>query len=95
MQPCAHLDRIRDIAPDATGCDECLAIGDTWLHLRVCMTCGRVGCCDSSKNQHASKHATAVDHPIVQSYEPGEDWLWCYVDQAAFVIEGLPSFVHP
>jgi hypothetical protein len=95
MQVCGHLETIQDVAPDSTGCDDCLAIGDTWLHLRVCMTCGHVGCCDSSKNQHASKHAAAVDHPIAQSYEPGEDWLWCFVDRVAFVVEGVPSFVHP
>ena len=95
MQPCADLERIEDVEPDSTGCNECLAIGDTWLHLRVCMICGHVACCDSSKNQHASRHAAAVDHPIVQSYEPGEDWLWCYVDQAAFELGDVPSFTHP
>jgi hypothetical protein len=59
------------------------------------MTCGRVGCCDSSPNRHASKHAGAVGHPIVQSFEPGEDWWWCYTDQFAFIAEGAPSFTHP
>ena len=72
-----------------------MAIGANWVHLRVCMTCGRVGCCDSSPNQHASKHAAAVGHPIVQSFEPGEDWWWCYNDQVAFTVEGAPSFTHP
>jgi len=95
VQPCAHLDRIDDVEPDSTGCNECLAIGDTWLHLRLCMTCGHVACCDSSKNQHASKHAAAVDHPVVESYEPGEDWLWCYVDQVALELGDVPSFAHP
>ncbi len=72
-----------------------MAIGANWVHLRVCMTCGRVGCCDSSPNQHASKHAGAVGHPIVQSFEAGEEWWWCYTDQVAFTVEGAPSFAHP
>ncbi|MEA2621930.1 MAG: hypothetical protein QOH61_840 [Chloroflexota bacterium] len=72
---------IRDVTPSAPGCEECLRIGSWWVHLRLCMTCGHVGCCDSSPNRHASKHAAATSHPIVRSLEPGEDWLWCYVDE--------------
>jgi uncharacterized UBP type Zn finger protein len=78
---CTHLDHIHDVEPHARGCEECLAKGDTWVHLRVCLECGHVGCCDSSKNRHATKHYYATHHPIVQSFEPGEDWLWCYVDE--------------
>jgi ubiquitin-hydrolase Zn-finger-containing protein len=85
---CTHLDQIRVPVPDrVAGCEECLRIGSRWVHLRVCRTCGLVGCCDSSPNKHASKHAAASGHPIVTSLEPGEDWSWCYVDQVAFVVE--------
>jgi hypothetical protein len=86
---CSHLDQILIEPPDRgsiEGCEECLKIGATWLHLRVCMTCGKIGCCDSSPNRHASKHAAEVDHPIMRSMEPGEDWCWCFVDDVAFTI---------
>ncbi|HVL23004.1 MAG TPA: UBP-type zinc finger domain-containing protein [Thermomicrobiales bacterium] len=80
-QQCTHLDQIHDVTPNTPeGCEECLASGDAWVHLRLCLTCGHVGCCDSSKNKHASKHAHATGHPIVQSLQPGEDWRWCYID---------------
>ena len=79
--PCDHLDMIRPVQPDATGCEECLRIGSWWVHLRQCMTCGRVGCCDDSPNKHASAHAKEAGHPIIRSLEPGEDWIWCYVDE--------------
>ncbi len=79
--PCAHLDQIRDVTPSAEGCEDCLKTGDAWVHLRECLICGHVGCCDSSQNVHATKHFKATGHPIIQSIEPGEDWLWCYVDQ--------------
>jgi uncharacterized UBP type Zn finger protein len=78
---CTHLSAIRDVTPHAKGCEDCLKIGDRWLHLRLCLTCGHVGCCDSSKNKHARKHWMAVGHPIIQSFEPGEDWRWCYPDE--------------
>ncbi|MBE9061341.1 ubiquitin carboxyl-terminal hydrolase 14 [cf. Phormidesmis sp. LEGE 11477] len=77
---CAHTDQIETVEPSAKGCEECLKMGDSWVHLRLCRTCGHVGCCDSSKNKHASKHFGQTSHPIVQSFEPGEDWLWCYID---------------
>ncbi len=64
-------------------CEECVKIGDTWVHLRLCLICGHVGCCDSSKNKHATKHFHAVGHPLIRSIEPGERWIWCYVDQVA------------
>jgi uncharacterized UBP type Zn finger protein len=79
---CAHVDQIREVASTSEGCEQCIAMGDTWVHLRTCMTCGQVGCCDSSKNKHAHKHADETAHPIARSKEPGEDWLWCYVDEA-------------
>jgi uncharacterized UBP type Zn finger protein len=84
---CTHLDEIEIEPPAAVaGCEDCLKIGATWVHLRLCMTCGHVGCCDSSPNRHASKHAAAAEHPIVRSAEPGEDWLYCYVDDLMFRI---------
>jgi hypothetical protein len=80
--PCTHLDQIHDVSPRTPdGCEECLELGDTWVHLRLCKTCGHVGCCDSSRNKHATKHFHASGPPIVQSFERGEDWLWCYVDE--------------
>jgi hypothetical protein len=86
---CEHLDQITIDPPESVeGCEDCLAIGGRWLHLRVCMSCGHVGCCDSSPNQHASKHAASSAHPIVRSMEPGESWLWCYEDEVAFELSG-------
>jgi len=78
---CQHLDQVRDVTPSARGCEECLQIGDRWVHLRLCRVCGHVGCCDASKNKHATGHFHATAHPIIQSHEPGEDWGWCYVDE--------------
>jgi uncharacterized UBP type Zn finger protein len=78
---CTHLDQIQDVEPSADGCEECLRIGDMWVHLRKCLVCGHVGCCDSSKNKHATKHFHTMEHPLVQSFQPGEDWIWCYVDE--------------
>jgi CPA2 family monovalent cation:H+ antiporter-2 len=77
---CDHLDQIRTVTPSARGCEDCLRTGDRWVHLRICMTCGHVGCCDSSPNKHASAHHRAVGHPIIKSAEPGEEWGWCYPD---------------
>jgi uncharacterized UBP type Zn finger protein len=78
---CPHVDMVRPVAPLSRGCDRCLAAGDTWVHLRACVSCGRVGCCDESKNRHATKHYHETGHPLVQSLEPGDDWLYCYVDE--------------
>lgn len=79
---CTHQDQIRDVEPrTAEGCEECLESGDRWVHLRLCLTCGHVGCCDSSPNKHATAHFHETDHPIASSFEPGEDWAWCYVDR--------------
>jgi hypothetical protein len=87
---CTHLDQVRVSEPPdrIEGCEDCLAIGGSWVHLRMCQTCGRVGCCDSSPNQHASKHARAVGHPILRSVEPGEHWSWCVIDELGFELEG-------
>ncbi len=82
QQPCSHLDQIRDVQPQTPGvCGECVRLGDSWVHLRLCLTCGHVGCCDSSPNRHATAHFRSTGHPLVQSHEPGEDWIWCYVDE--------------
>jgi K+:H+ antiporter len=78
---CTHLDRIQPVYPSARGCEDCLRIGEDWVHLRICLTCGHVGCCDTSKNKHATKHYHATTHPIVRSLQPGEDWGWCYPDE--------------
>jgi uncharacterized UBP type Zn finger protein len=82
---CTHTEWIHDVTPSAEGCEDCLRIGGFWVHLRMCMTCGHVGCCDSSPNKHASLHARGSGHPIVRSIEPGENWLWCYIDEVALV----------
>lgn len=81
MKACTHHDQIRQVTPHTRGCEECLKAGDTWVHLRLCMTCGHIGCCDSSKNKHATKHFHYSHDPIMKSFEPGEDWGWCYIDQ--------------
>jgi uncharacterized UBP type Zn finger protein len=78
---CSHLDQTRSVLPSARGCEDCLRIGDSWVHLRICMTCGHVGCCDSSKNKHATGHNHDTGHPIIKTLEPGEDWAWCYKDE--------------
>jgi len=78
---CQHLDQVRDVKPKTRGCEECLKSGDSWVHLRLCRICGHVGCCDSSKNKHATKHFHATRHAIMQSLEPGENWGLCYIDE--------------
>jgi hypothetical protein len=78
-----HLAMVRQVEPRTPdGCEEWLAIGSAWVHLRLCLTCGHVGCCDSSPLKHAWKHANNTGHPIVQSFEPGENWRWCYAHRA-------------
>jgi uncharacterized UBP type Zn finger protein len=81
MNGCSHLDQIHNLKPHTNGCEECLKMGGRWVHLRLCLSCGHVGCCDSSQNKHATKHFHATNHPLVKSLEPGEDWAWCYVDE--------------
>ena len=87
---CSHLDQIRDVMPRTDGCEECLKSGGRWVHLRLCLTCGHVGCCDSSPGRHATGHHHTAGHAIIRSYEPGEDWYWCYLDGVAFELAGAP-----
>jgi uncharacterized UBP type Zn finger protein len=78
---CSHLDQVRDVDPRTPdGCEECLKMGTSWVHLRMCLSCGHIGCCDQSQGKHATKHFHSSNHPIIRSYEPGDDWGWCYVD---------------
>src|SRR5919201_6715158 len=85
---CRHASDLHEVrVRTPNGCEECLKTGDRWVHLRVCMTCGHVGCCDSSPNRHATAHVAESGHPIVRSAEPGEQWLWCYEDQVAFELD--------
>jgi hypothetical protein len=79
---CEHIEGAGHPDPRTPqGCEECLKIGGTWVHLRLCLTCGHVGCCDSSPNTHATKHYHASSHPVIRSFQPGEHWRWCYVDE--------------
>jgi len=79
---CSHAaDLSKKVKPHTKGCEECLKSGDSWVHLRMCLECGHVGCCDSSKNRHARAHFKATQHPLIQSAEKGEDWRWCYIDE--------------
>jgi uncharacterized UBP type Zn finger protein len=90
MNCCSHLSEINNVTPKTpNGCEECLKLGDGWVHLRLCVTCGHVGCCDESKNKHATKHWHSTNHPLIQSFEPGEDWGWCYIDELLF--ESFPG----
>ena len=93
-ETCTHLDQVRDVTPTSSGCEDCLRIGGWWVHLRVCMSCGHVGCCDDSPNRHATAHFRSTDHPVIQSYEPGEDWWYCYLDDLVFQNNGAPSFEY-
>jgi hypothetical protein len=88
---CTHLDTIEvtELPPEVAGCEDCLAAGTQWVHLRICLECGHVGCCDSSPSRHASGHAAATGHPIIRSLQPGEDWCWCFVDEVAMRIRGV------
>jgi uncharacterized UBP type Zn finger protein len=88
MPSCSHLDevRIRQLPDSVAGCEECLATDGRWLHLRICLECGKVGCCDDSPNRHASAHAHSSGHPLIRSLEPGEEWSWCFVDNLALLI---------
>jgi Zn-finger in ubiquitin-hydrolases and other protein len=85
-QQCTHLDMVRAVIPSGKGCQECLAMGDTWVHLRLCRTCGHVGCCDDSQNRHARKHFLKSKHAIISSFEPGEDWSWCFSDEIEVIV---------
>ena len=87
---CAHLHQIQQVTPSAQGCEDCLKTGDSWVHLRICMSCGHVGCCDSSLNKHATRHYHATGHPIMKSYDPPEAWGWCYIDEMMLDFTGDP-----
>lgn len=89
MDYCEHISAIVPVTPSADGCEDCLKIGGRWLHLRLCESCGHVGCCDQSPNRHATKHYHASDHPIIKSFEPGEEWGYCYPDDMFY--ETLPE----
>jgi hypothetical protein len=79
---CTHLDAARDVEPSTTqGCEDCLRLGTSWVHLRECLVCGHVGCCDNSPERHATGHFQSSGHPLIRSFEPGEDWGWCYADE--------------
>lgn len=93
MTPCSHLpDDLTPPSITAEGCEDCLAAGRRdWVHLRFCQTCGHVGCCNSSPGRHATAHAEGTGHPVVRSYEPGEDWWYCYVDDVAYELPGAPA----
>jgi uncharacterized UBP type Zn finger protein len=89
MPACTHLDQVRFLEPagPVSGCEDCLRIGGSWVHLRMCQTCGRIGCCDDSPNRHATAHYHESAHPIIRSVEPGEEWSWCYVDELMFQLD--------
>ncbi len=96
MEECTHLDEVdAEAQPSAQGCADCLRMGGRWVHLRMCRVCGHVGCCDSSPHKHATAHNAATKHPLISSFEPGEEWWWCYPDQLDFELPDLPSYSHP
>ena len=86
--PCSHLDSIQvtDLPEPLLGCEECLKIDGRWMHLRMCTSCGKIGCCDNSPNRHATAHFHESGHALIRSAEPEEDWFWCYIDEAAFIV---------
>lgn len=84
MRVCEHIQDARDLQPSKRVCEECVRMGDGWVHLRICLNCGHVGCCDSSKNKHATKHFHTSQHPLVRSIEPGENWGWCYIHEITY-----------
>jgi len=95
MNNCEHLAQAQDFRPKRRVCEDCIKTGDSWVHLRVCLTCGHVGCCDSSPNKHATKHYNATTHPIVRSIEPGESWGWCFADELAFDLSHGVAHARP
>jgi hypothetical protein len=88
MADCSHLDQVKFLEPEGevAGCEECLATGGRWVHLRMCQSCGHIGCCDNSPGRHATAHFKESSHPIIRSVEPGENWSWCYEDELMFVL---------
>jgi Zn-finger in ubiquitin-hydrolases and other protein len=91
MSSCSHLDSVivQQLPDSVPGCEDCLRTGGVWLHLRICLSCAHVGCCDDSPNRHATAHFHASGHPVIHSLEPGEDWSWCYVDEVAMLIDDV------
>ena len=91
MATCTHIDTIEitELPESTDGCEDCLRMGGKWLHLRICLECGHVGCCDSSPNKHASAHARDEDHPIMRSLQPGEEWSWCFEDEVGMIIQDI------
>ena len=91
MPTCSHLDAIEvtELPAEVAGCEDCLRDDGVWLHLRICLTCGHVGCCDSSPGRHASRHARAAEHPLIRSLEPGEDWSFCFPDELAMIVPAV------
>jgi uncharacterized UBP type Zn finger protein len=94
---CSHLDQVRitGLPEPLVGCDECLKAGTRWFHLRMCLTCGKVGCCDNSEGRHATAHFHETGHPLIRSAEPGEEWAWCYVDEVGLTLAELPDRPPP
>jgi len=88
MHVCEHLKEAEDLKPAQRVCEDCIKTGDHWVHLRMCLDCGHVGCCDSSKNKHATEHYHTSKHPVMRSIEPGETWGWCYVDETMYDLAG-------
>ena len=88
MSECEHTDSIATVTPSARGCEDCLRMGGRWVHLRLCRTCGHVGCCDQSPGRHATAHFHATRHPIIEGYDPPEGWAWCYLDECFFDLDG-------
>lgn len=80
-QGCTHIQSVRTVRPQTLGCEECLIEGQSWVHLRLCRTCGHVGCCDQSLGKHATAHFHATKHPVIEGYDPPEGWGWCYIDE--------------
>jgi hypothetical protein len=91
---CSHLDTIQHVTPETAGCAECLASGSWWVHLRLCRTCGHVGCCDDSPNRHATAHFHSSGHPIIEGYDPPEGWGWCFADEVEVDLPDAPT-PHP
>jgi hypothetical protein len=90
-ETCTHLDTVAEVAPSSWGCEDCIRTGSQWVHLRMCMECGHIGCCDQSPNRHATAHfGEHDDHPLIRSYEPEENWWWCYIDDLMFDVPGAP-----
>ena len=96
MSDCSHLDQVKvtDLPDSVPGCAECLKSGEPWLHLRICLECGHVGCCDSSPGQHASRHAAESGHPLIRSLQPGEEWSFCFIDDIGLLIPQIQGHTH-